>query len=53
MRYYATIKVEQTYEIQADTLEQAEQYFLNKGVGVPDDVVYCNPDWETLAMEEV
>jgi hypothetical protein len=53
MRYYATIKVEQTYEIEADTLEQAESYFLNQGIGIPDDVVSCNPDWETLEVEEV
>ena len=33
MRYYATIKVEQTYEIEADTEEQAEQYFRAGGHG--------------------
>ena len=53
MRYYATIQVEQTYEVEAETPEQAEEYFRNKGVCIPEDVVSCNPDWETLEVEEV
>ena len=53
MRYYATIKVEQTYEIEADTPEEAEQFFRAKGVGIAEDVIYCNPEWETLEVEEV
>ena len=53
MRYYATIKVEQTYEVEAETPEQAEQYFRARGVDIAEDVVFCNPDWETLEVEEV
>jgi len=51
MRYYATIQVEQTYEVEADTPEEAENYFrtwLKRGEPITE-----SPNWETLEMEEV
>ena len=53
MRYFATIQVEQTYEVEADDIEKAEQYFRARGINIAEDVIYCNPDWNTLEMEEV
>jgi hypothetical protein len=53
MRYYATIQVEQTYEVEADSPEQAEEYFRNKGICISEDVIFCDPKWETLEVDEV
>lgn len=53
MRYYATILVEQTYEIEADTPEQAEHYFRNRGIDCAEGAIYNNPDYDTLEIEEI
>lgn len=53
MRYYATIKVEQTYEIEADSPEQAEEYFRNRGIDCAEGATYNEPDYDTLTIEEV
>ena len=51
MRYYATIKTEQTYEIEAENPEEAERYFRAKIN--PGEPVTNYPDWATLEIEEV
>jgi hypothetical protein len=53
MRYYATIKVEQTYEVEADTPEQAEEYFRNRGIDCAESAIYNAPDYDSLEIEEV
>lgn len=52
MLFHATIKVSQTYEIEADDIEQAEHYFRNRGIDCPEGAIYNDPDWETIEMEE-
>ena len=51
MRYYATIKVEQTYEVEAEDAERAEHYvrsWMARGEAVMESI-----DWSTLEIEEV
>ena len=51
MRYYATIQVQQVYEVEADNAEDAENYFrawIRRGEPITE-----SPDWDTLEMEEV
>jgi len=51
MKYYATIKVEQTYEIEAESREQAEKYFRARWTN-QDGTLSTDPDWNTLKIEE-
>lgn len=53
MRYYATILVEQTYEVEADTPEQAENYFRARGADNQTHLVTSSADWDSLTIEEV
>jgi hypothetical protein len=51
MKYYATIQVEQTYEIEAENAERAEHYirsWLVRGSPITENI-----DWDTLEIEEV
>jgi len=53
MRYFATIQVEQTYEVEADTPEEAEEYFRARWISRKDEAVNNFPNWDTLEIEEV
>jgi len=52
MRYFATILVEQTYEVEADNPEDAEEYFRARWIN-RDEAVNTSPNWDTLEIEEV
>ena len=52
MRYFATIQIEQTYEVEADTPEEAEEYFRARW-NSRDEAVNNSPNWDTLEIEEV
>ena len=52
MRYYATILVEQCYEVEAESPERAEDYFRARGAD-NTHLVSSSADWDTLQIEEV
>lgn len=52
MRYYITILVEQTYEVEAEAPEKAEDYFRARGAN-NEQLVSSLPNWDTLLIEEV
>ena len=53
MQYYATIQVGLTYKVEAESHEQAEEFFRNRGISISEDVIESDPNWNTLVIEEI